>query len=156
MSLLSERLKTAIAETKGETGKFDLSRAGKIVLQAMDEEEVQDCALRYIISKAGRFTRQHKVGSEPRFSQVETLFPELDQAYPLGDDGAVTKATEELTYEEFRSVVRLRQEQVAHDQNRLAFHRNVLRLAEPIWRANPHWVFGEVCRALDDPARKVA
>jgi hypothetical protein len=148
VSRLRDQIRVALSAARSKGGVIDVRGIAQAAIESLTQLEKDDLALREAIRQAREVSRLKSSSIERHYPATVDLFPDLDDKYALGDDGDTMKLTEELTLDEFRTVVRIREEQLSYDRERLNYHRSVLRNAEVIWRRNPSWVFGQVCAAL--------
>lgn len=147
MSLLSDRIRTAVADDLAERGRTEPAAVAAVVVETLTPEEMKECALRDITLQAKRMAQRgvKKVAEAP--TQASLPFPGLRAGYAIDVDERCIKNTEDLTRLEFQRLISIREQQIEADRDHLSELRAAQRAVRPIWDAHPDWTFRQVSDA---------
>ena len=151
MSLLSDRMKKSLIDHRDGYGRYDLRAVVVEVKADLSKAEISDLLDDVLYQRAKKAATQGKKGLEnsakkrARAAYDEPdLFPNLQQAYALGED--IVKDTDALRQLEFERVIKIREKQLEDDAESLNELRVAKSAADPIWLMHPNWTFGQ-CKA---------
>ncbi|MBB4857174.1 hypothetical protein HNO88_000481 [Novosphingobium chloroacetimidivorans] len=114
------------------------------VPKVLADEEMTEMCVRSHLSKVMASTCKKRARELAATSAAQSSLFGLHDAHVLDHGEGIIKRTEALTRDEFRGIIRVRQEQVTADMAYLKRLRDAELETRAIWDRNPNWTWGQV------------
>jgi hypothetical protein len=114
------------------------------VPQVLADEELTEMCVRSHLSKAIASSCKKRVREASEANSAQCSMFGLRDTHVLDDGEGAIKHTEALTRDEFRGIIRIRQDQVTADLAYLKRLRDAEMETRSIWDRHPRWTWGQV------------
>lgn len=153
MSRLSDRVNEAV-EAARKSGSVVVQSVATTILAELSQDEMEQVAMEGLCRrvKTAASAGRAEVLRSAQSTQAELPF-NLARSYALDIGDRVVKLTRELTELEVARVIAIRKDSIAADVRSLSEIEAAYEAAQPIWRKNPQWLFGQ---ALDAAVKLMA